>query len=229
MIDIHSHLLPLVDDGSEKEEISLDLLRESVSQGVNAMILTPHLRGEYDLPPQTLREKFAEFKSKVESEGIPIKLYLGQEIYVGRKYKDLFRNGEILTMNDTKFVLIEFDFDKKQDVAETVYEIKTMGYIPIVAHIERYGYADLDCAYEVKENGGYIQVNSASIVGKHKRFYLRKIKKLFKNGLVDFVASDLHSTRQNATKDAYQYISKKFGEDVAEKVFKSNAQMILEG
>ena len=110
-----------------------------------------------------------------------------------------------------------------------VYELKRKGFISIVAHIERYVSADLEVALEVKNLGGYIQVNAESIVGETKRFYKKFIKKLFKNGLVDFVSSDIHYDRMNYMSQARRYVEKKFGKQTAEDVFINNAKMIIEG
>lgn len=229
MIDIHTHILPFIDDGSPSDSISINMLEECAKQGITDIILTPHYRNAFKLTPSETEKAFQKFNKKVLEQNLPINLYLGQEIFVEKDYKKVFKENKILTLNNTKFVLIEFDYFTDQDIVEVVYELKRKGFISIVAHIERYVSADLEVALEVKNLGGYIQVNAESIVGETKRFYKKFIKKLFKNGLVDFVSSDIHYDRMNYMSQARRYVEKKFGKQTAEDVFINNAKMIIEG
>ena len=229
MIDIHAHILPFVDDGSSSLEESLDMVRSAHESGVTDIICTPHLRNQFNKTPSELKVAFEEFKRAVKNAEIPVNLYLGQEIYLGYGYKKLFNENKIVTLNDTKYVLAEFNYFERRDIAETVYDLTTFGFKPIVAHVERYRYLSLEDIYEIKQVGGLIQVNADSIVGEGKKAHLRLVKKLFKHGLVDFVASDIHAERPFDMKSAYNYIVKKFGTEVAEVVFKLNAQEIING
>lgn len=228
MTDIHTHVLPCVDDGSASLEESLKMLGALYAQGVENAILTPHYRKNYVASPEQLREDFKEFRSRVFEAGIPINMYLGQEIYIGRGYKKFFSENKVLTLNDTNYILAEFDFSIETDVAEVVYELKAMGYIPIVAHFERYSYVDANVAREIKEVGGLIQVNADSIVGKYKRKYGRLIKELLECKLVDFVASDVHGSRKVVTEKARNRVEKKYGLEYAEQIFNLNAEKIIQ-
>ena len=229
MIDIHTHILPFVDDGSLDNNISIDMLKECVNQGTTDIILTPHYRKIYKLPPNVLKGEFEKFKKIVSDENLPVNLYLGQEIFIDEHYKRAFANKKVLSMNDSKFVLLEFDYDKYVDMPEIVYELKVLGYIPIIAHYERYLNSDLKTAFEIKSLGGLIQVNAESIVGKFKRIYYGLVKKLFKENLVDFVSSDVHHNRENLLLEANKFVEKKFGVDIANKVFTLNAEKIIKG
>jgi protein-tyrosine phosphatase len=229
MVDIHTHVLPFVDDGSQSVEDSLALLTECARQGVTDIILTPHFRGEYALDKEQILEHFAQFKNQVKQSGLNINLYIGREIAITDEFKSEFLLGKYLTLNSSKYVLIECSFNKFTDIAEVVYELKSMGYLPIVAHFERYMYVDLDMAYEIKRIGGYIQVNAGSFVGKQKRKYVKFVKALFKNGLVDFVSSDIHFNREVLLSKAEKYVKKKYGEQVSNAVFNDNAQKIIKG
>ena len=229
MIDIHAHILPLVDDGSRSIERSVSLLKDCLEQGITDIILTPHHRQPYLESVEKTKESFEAFKVAVQKENLPINLYLGQEIFVTPDLKQKLRENKVLTMADSKYLLVEFDFSFGMDVAETVHELKTMGYIPIVAHLERYPYVSLFDAHEIKECGGLIQVNCESIAGKAKRQYFKTVKKLFKNNLVDLVASDYHDGRENCMKEAGKFVKKKFGEQVYNRVFIDNAKAIIKG
>ncbi|MBR1968317.1 MAG: hypothetical protein IKA11_02850 [Clostridia bacterium] len=227
--DIHAHVLPFVDDGSETLEHSLEMLGELYSQGVTDVILTPHFRGDYVKTPEELYNVFKEFKARCYEADIPVNLYLGQEVFIDGNYKKIFHDKKVLTLNGTPYVLIEFAFENAGDITEFVYELKNLGYVPIVAHLERYTFSDIDLAYEIKAIGGLIQVNADSIVGKYKRKYSKFIKELFSENLVDFVSSDLHHKRKLMIKKAKDVIVKKYGEECAEKVFRLNTEKIIKG
>ena len=226
MIDIHSHILQAVDDGSISIEQSLEILKEEEIQGVTDVILTPHYRADYLTDREVIENNFAELKEAVKNRGINVNLYLGQEIYIFSDLVNALKDGKLLSMNGTKYVLVEFSMKHPMDVAETVYMLIRNGYIPIVAHIGRYFYVDIDTAREVKELGGLIQINASSLCRSFR--FKRKAMNLIKHGLVDFVASDVHAARKNDMKKAYQMISKKFGAETADKLFTETAKKIIE-
>lgn len=229
MIDIHTHIMPGVDDGSPSLVASLDLIKQSIEMGITDIFLTPHYRGVYKLDKAELIARQEELQEKLNELGLKATLHLGQEIFIDQKYRELLQSGKVLTMNNTKYVLIEFDYIRETDIPEIVYEITTLGLIPIVAHFERYTYASTDDAIEIKNLGGLIQINAESFIGKRKKYYGRRIDKFFKKGLVDFVASDMHLGRNNVMDLAYRYVEKKFGKAQAENVFYLNAKKIIEG
>lgn len=229
MIDIHAHILPAVDDGSKDLSQSLNMLSESVSIGITDVILTPHYRKKMKPSKDVLIENFKDFCKRVNQAGINVNLYLGQEIYADDDIKSNLLNDRVLSMNGTKYVLVEFAFESICDIAETIYELKACGYKPIVAHPERYFYVDVDTVQEIKNLGGLIQINAQSIVSWRSFRRKKFINKLFELGLVDYVSSDVHAMRKNYMQKAFRYVAKKFGEKVADKVFKTNAEEIIKG
>ncbi|MBP5467183.1 MAG: hypothetical protein J6Y43_06460 [Clostridia bacterium] len=132
----------------------------------------------------------------------------------------------MFTLNGGKYVLLEFSTKHEKDIVEEVYTFTGKGYIPIIAHIERYYYADIETAKEIKELGGLIQVNAGSVC---ERFgpYGKKAAAFIKAGLVDFVASDVHFRRKNRMLKAYNAVAKKFGRETADRLFTENAEAIL--
>ena len=228
MVDIHSHVLPMVDDGSSSIEESLKMIKECIDQGITDVIFTPHYRDKFNKTPQQLKDAFNEFKNIVLQNGLKINLYLGQEIFYTKDYKHNIVNGEVLTLNQTKYLLLEPDY-MECEITEAVYELTRLGYIPIIAHVERFPYITIQDVIEIKELGGLIQVNAGAIFCKDFRIDRKTVKKLFKMGLVDFVASDIHSNRENEMLKAYTYVKKKYGIDYADQVFTTNAQKIIQG
>lgn len=229
MIDIHTHVLPNVDDGSESYQNSLDMLKNACEQGITDLIITPHLRDNYRLTGEQLKAEFNKFCAQVKEDGVDVNLYLGQEVFIEKEFKKLFTDKSVVTINNSSFVLIEFDYEQDFDIAEVVYDLILLNYKPIVAHFERYIYADISVAREIKSLGGYIQINADSLVGKSKKAYFKKVKKLFKEGLVDFVSSDVHAFRENNLKKAFDLVNKKFGAYTAKAVFKENALVMING
>ena len=230
MIDIHAHVIPFVDDGSSSIECSLQMLISLSDSGVKAVVCTPHYRHNYVSRIEQIEEQFAKLKERVLEEKIPINLYLGRELYISSDYKKLLSNErDSFTLNHSPYVLIEFDYTENGEIVEVAYELLNMGFIPIIAHVERYSYITESDVYEIKSMGGLIQVNADSIVGDNKKHYYKFIKKLFKSNLVDFVSSDLHEQRINHMAEARKFVAKKFGEDVANVVFSENAKKIIKG
>ncbi len=229
MIDIHTHILPFLDDGSPSIERSLEMLEREAELGVTDVILTPHHRFDFKHGKKEIIETYNQFVQIANQKRIGVNLYLGQELLIDRRFKEFMASGELITLNDTKYVLIEFNLSAKQNFIDPVYEFVRLGYKPIVAHFERYFYSDLDLAYQIKDFGGLIQLNARSILGENTKQAKKLCKQLFKAGLVDFVASDVHHFRENLMADCYRFVGKKFGEEVADKVFIQNAQNIIKG
>lgn len=231
MIDIHTHILPFVDDGSKSLSDSIKLVKTAYEQGVEAIILTPHHRSPYFESAENIKKTFDEFCDKVKELNLPVKLFLGQEVHICSGIVDLYKQNKVLTIANTNYCLIEFDFNTYCDIPETVYELKKAGYIPIVAHFERYHYATLEDAFEVKRMGGLIQVNAESVLGGFfkNREERRRVHTLFMEECVDFVASDSHVVRKYDLKRAGELVKKKYGEDAYNTVFSMKAKNMLKG
>ncbi len=228
MIDIHSHILPLVDDGSDSIKGSIELIKNQIKNGVNKIVLTPHFKtGRYETSKEELISTFENFKKEVESNNLEVKLYLAQEVYVGGDFYDCLTAGNFITVNNTQNILIEFNCYIETDILKHVLKIVSLGYTPIIAHVERYSYFDFHNLYDLKKMGALIQVNASSIVGKSGKNIQNIIFDAIYNGYIDFIASDLHKGRKSYMLKAYKKIKKLFGGETAEKLFNDNAQNIL--
>ncbi|MBQ6979215.1 MAG: capsular biosynthesis protein [Clostridia bacterium] len=228
MIDIHSHIIPNIDDGSRSIEDSLAMLKTSAISGVSDIICTPHYREGYKKTPAEIESAFKLLKDSAKSQGIPVNLYLGEEIFVTKNIKTELKEKQVLTLNGTKFVLLEFDYNINSEISEIVYELSRIGYIPIVAHVNRYNYLSIDDVIDIKRSHGLLQVNADDVLRNLGRFG-KNAKKLFNKGLVDFVASDIHANRENKMSEAGQIVKKKFGEDAYQVVFHDVAMQIIKG
>ncbi len=228
MIDVHSHIIPFVDDGSKAMRISLAMLYDEIKSGVTEVILTPHYReNKYDAPIDVVVKNFNLLQDEVRKCEMSIKLHLGREISVDDRHKDYIKGGNFISLANTYYVLLEFPFNDKTDIDDVCYEVKLMGYIPVIAHVERYSYfRDYAAIEALKDSGVLIQTNAAAIVGDTSRKERAFVKGLLKRKLVDLVGSDIHSTRINHMAEAYRKVAKKDAE-YAEKIFTLNAKAIL--
>ena len=210
MIDIHTHVIPNVDDGSPNLETSLEMIKHEISIGVDTIYCTPHhIYHRYEKSVEEISKAFQILKEAVEKEKLPIKLYLGQEIcYTHREdILGMLKAGKLLTLNNTNRVLLEFSFTREpEDLLDILYNFSINGYEVIIAHIERYEWISYDKVVALINEGAKIQINSNSYLGlttwKEKRF----VKKLLKKGLVDYVASDTHSFRPSTLDKSYKKI-----------------------
>ena len=228
MVDIHSHILPMIDDGSTSALESISLLKEEYNKGVTDVIFTPHYRkGEFEYSKTEILEKFENFKKSIENEKDIPSIYIGQEVFCDDTIYSLIESKQIVALNNKDKILVEFNYTTTTDIADYVYNIKMYGYTPIVAHIERYSYIDKYAVIAIRENGGLIQVNANTIVGKLGKNAQVFVLRLIKDGLVDFVSSDIHYGRENLLLEAYNIVKKKFGEKVANNLFTENAQKYI--
>ncbi|MBR1891666.1 MAG: tyrosine protein phosphatase [Clostridia bacterium] len=226
MIDIHSHFLFGVDDGSPNLEVSLNMLKRAYADGVTDIICTPHYRsGVFEPDVSLIKANFERLKSE---NPYPVNLYLGQEIAKCRDMFGLLKSGKVLTVNDSKYVLLEFKYVEDSEIENTVLDAVYSGYKPIIAHVERYEYVKERDIERFIDAGAYIQVNADSLVSKRGEYYKKRVEKYIRSELVDFVANDMHYNREYCMKAAFDYVSKKFGKQVANALFIENPEVLIE-
>ena len=210
MIDIHTHIIPNVDDGSHSLEDSLAMIRHEVDIGVDFIIATPHhIYTRYETDVETIKKNFDLLVEAVKKENLPVKLALGQEICYSHREDilEMLKEGKLLTLNNTNTILLEFSFAREpEDIGDILYNFSIKGYQVIVAHVERYNWITIDKVKEMRAEGAYIQVNSGAVIGettfKEKHF----VHKLLKQNLVDIIASDVHSFRPSTLDKAYKKV-----------------------
>ena len=231
MIDIHTHLLYDVDDGAESLEQSLEMIKDAKAQGVDAIILTPHYRhGMFPYQKEKIDTNYAMLKEHVAPLGV--QLYLGTEQHVNSMTIEYLENGRCHTLADTNYVLAEYKFDTEfAFIKASVQDMMRHGYIPIVAHVERYKCMDnLKHIELLKEIGAMIQVNADAVLGKNGLRAKGYTRKLLKNYYVDFVASDCHDLdeRRSNMGKCREYLYKKFDSRYVDRILVKNAEMILD-
>lgn len=196
---MHNHILFGVDDGCKTIDESIEMIQKAVSVGVTDMILTPHyapMRG-YVASNDEINKNFTELQNKVQGLNIPINLFLGREIDEVKDLEQLLNSGEVKTLNNTKYVLLDFGM-KKADVDEYIYEMIIAGYKPIIAHPERYNYiTDFTALKEFRKTGALLQINASSYFRPKNKQTKKLIQYIVKNGIVDLIGSDCHRNPKN--------------------------------
>ena len=233
MIDIHSHILFGVDDGAKVIANSLTLLGEGIEEGIHTFFLTPHLYSYSEEYLARVKSNFDLLKDEVVARKMNCKIYLANEIHYTHQILDIIENPQICYETNSRAILLEFPFDVFPMSAIDVIKIITdRGFSVIIAHPERNGsiiknYKIIDRLKQI--NNVYLQVTASSIIGHNGRAIQKTTKKMIKNKHLDFVASDCHNlfSRSFFIRETREYIVKKYGDEVAMKLFKTNQEKLL--
>lgn len=231
--DIHCHILPRVDDGSNSTGMSKDMLQIARKNGIKHIVLTPHyMIGRFEATRKEVYEQYQLFLARVEEEFPDIEFFFGREIFFGEDVPELLQENIISTMNDTDYVLVEFHPSAGAAyILESIYKVQQAGYTPILAHIERYPelMGKMKMIEQVVESGAYIQVNASSLTGMMGNGTRRQLLKMIKKGLVHFVATDAHSNRTRAPylEECVRLLEKKLGPEYVERLLIENPRKML--
>ena len=233
IVDIHSHIIPDVDDGARTLEESKQMLEIAYSEGIRTIIATPHFRHEvFECSMDKIEEQYQAVKQLGQSIGEGIAIRLGCEYYAEICMTDKLKNEPKYTMAGTSYVLIEFSVDVEFSCMRAIIqELVRGGYKPILAHAERY-----ECLYkrfyakELITLGAKMQLNADSIIGENGRKVKKFCKKIMKKNLLEFIGTDGHDTkvRRPSIIKCVNYLEKKMGCDYAKKILIDNPQKIID-
>ena len=201
MIDLHSHILYGIDDGSKSLEESLEILSKAYVGGVTDIVLTPHFikDSKYKANNQEKMALKRILEDELKKRNIDIRLYLGNEVFIDEGLPKML-DKDISTINGSKYLLIEFPLGNKSTIIEEVLdELDNAGIIPIIAHPERYlsYYKDYDFFYHLKTRGCLLQANVGSLYGHYGSKTKKMLKELLKRNLIDLLGSDIHHPHQD--------------------------------
>ena len=233
-IDIHSHILPGVDDGAKDEKQSLEMLKLAAADGITDIIATPHFHYRRGHAARTqIREAAQKCQQMIEEAGLKIKIHTGNELYYTHELLETVKAGEALTLAGSDYVLLEFSPEaERRRIHNAVYQFLSEGYYPVIAHMERYQafQKHIDFAMEISDMGACYQINAGSILGAAGWSTKRFAKTMLKGGMIHFVATDAHDTvvRPPQFGKAVSWMEKRLGEEEALQYVSGNPQMILE-
>lgn len=195
-VDMHSHVLPGIDDGAQTPEDSIALVKKMVSSGIKKIIATPHIMADYyKNTPETINKALDILKAELEKEKIEVELRAAAEHYFDEYFEVLINKDRLMTMGDN-YVLFEFSFiGQPPNAISIIQKLKDKGYKPILAHPERYQYMDLEGLTGLHNWGIDFQLNTNSLVGYYGKESKKMAEQLIDNHLIDFVSSDMHHLR----------------------------------
>ncbi|HIT90003.1 MAG TPA: hypothetical protein IAC41_06260 [Candidatus Merdenecus merdavium] len=231
--DIHNHMLPGVDDGAKDWKEAKNMLKLAYQEGISNIIVTPHFNMKWKITP---KEALLEYKKKLQEMAYEISeeyhIYLGNEIYYHHDAAEHLDQKKIFSLADSSYVLVEFSPVKEYEYIENaLYQLQIGGYMPILAHAERY-----ECLRKNTENladlvdrGIYIQVNASSIMKEASFLNKKFIRKLLDKDLVHFIGTDTHnlSNRPPLIKKCAHYIEKRYGKERVDRLLIHNPEQIL--
>lgn len=232
MIDIHTHILPEVDDGAIDIVSAVKQLKMMSDSGVSAVFLTPHfLPGRYEATNEILQKNLKELRNAITAEAVNIDLIMGREIYLDSVILSRIDNFKPF-MGNSKYLLVETNMtDFPSDLNEILYHLVIMGFKPILAHPERYNNIIFDqtLAEDFLHRNVYLQINAASILGYYGKSVQKTAWFLIEQGFAHFLASDNHC-RQDFYElpEAIEMIKQNIDDHTADLLTKINPHKIIE-
>ena len=235
MIDIHCHILPGVDDGAGNMSDALEMAELAASSGIKSIIITPHCNvpGSYhNYWNYFMNEDVENLQREIRNHNINLTVYPGQEVYLAPGFAELLKKGEFIGLNESRYMLVEFGMSERADVAyRKLQQVIAEGYVPIVAHPERYGFVteQQEAVYRMKDLGALLQVNRGSIKGAFGKSAMKKANEIISTFQADFVASDAHSqySRTPYLADVHEFISEEISTEYGDWLFKVNPRKVI--
>jgi len=192
MKDIHNHLLYGIDDGSDSYNKSLKILNDLSREGVTDIVVTPHyiIGSNYN----SNNQKKEEILNKLQKQ-TNIKLYMGNEVYIDHGIIEEINCGNISTINNTNYLLMELPLGEKLECAkDIIFKLRNNKIIPIIAHPERYHYLKLDDLVDFIEMGCLLQGNITSLTNKYGKDAKENLELLLKKHMIHILGTDTHNS-----------------------------------
>ena len=194
--DIHSHLIPGIDDGSKSLEDSINMLRDFEAMGYRKVVTTPHIMSDYyKNTPEIIRSGLDKVREEIAKQNLNIEIEAAAEYYLDEYFMAKIKAKDILTFGDN-YVLFELPFvAEPHALSEVIFELQMSGYKPVLAHPERYMYWFKEIEEKVedlKNKGTLLQLNLLSLTGQYSPEVRKIAEKMVFNGWIDFVGSDCH-------------------------------------
>jgi len=233
-VDLHTHILPGVDDGARNLEETIRMLRIAYQEGIRTVIATPHfVAGAKNVPVDRLRLLCDQVQQEAQKIDPNMRILLGNEIYYSESVLEALQLGTALSLAGSRYVLIEF-YPKEtfKNIFQGLGGLVRAGYLPILAHMERYQclYKKEDSVIELINLGCYLQMNSNSLIGSILDTEAKYHRKLVAQGLIHFLGSDCHDDKERIPSmlKAKLQLQKKCEEDLLNRIFYEHPFKVLE-
>lgn len=233
MIDIHSHILPGIDDGAQTEEDSIAMAKAAIQNGIDTIVATPHHKNRtYDNVKADIIQHVTILNQLFEANGLDLQVLAGQEVRIYGEIVEDIEKGEILPINNSKYILVEFPTDSVPHYTEQLfYDIQVAGYVPVIAHPERNRELlnNHTKMFELVRNGALTQVTAGSLLGAFGKQMQQFSHQLIASNLTHIIASDAHNTTSRTFNlhEAYEVIKSKYGVETYY-MFVENAHLLLD-
>lgn len=230
--DIHIHLLPGLDDGAQSKEETLAVLKEAAAQQIRRIIVTPHFYpGRYEVTAEEALLAFDEVRELCQKESIPIELYAGQECFYYSELADQLDRGNVLTMADSRYVLVEFETQAPfSKISGGLRDLLNRGYVPILAHFERYVcLQNEDRLLKLKTLGVRLQMSFDAVRIPDRLFKKNVWRKAAMDGMVDYFGSDCHGMqfRPLRVREACEWLEQNLDYALLTRIFQKNIEDVL--
>ena len=229
MIDIHTHIIPGIDDGARNLKASLKMAEIAIKDGIVTMVATPHIL-DYPLSMEKINKKLKKLEEAFKSHGLNLELFAGAEVSPFAVTQ--MNNPKDYTINNSRYLLLEFPYLNIPDyLHDILFNLCAKGIVPILAHPERNSEITKE-PWKIEEflkNEILIQITAASITGELGKSIKRCAEYMLENSLVNIVASDAHSTRRRPPllSEAYHCVKDEYGRKRADILFKLNPSAIV--
>ena len=198
-VDIHSHLIPGIDDGVRTLDKSIDVVRKFAEIGFKKAVTTPHIHPNYPNTEDDILSGLEVVQEALHSKEIDFEIRAAAEYFVDDVFMEKIKKADKILSFGTNYVLVESSFLNKPLFFETcLFELQSKGYLPVLAHPERYRFleGDLEWLLELKEMGVLFQVTISSFAGFYGKMPKKIAKALYERNMIDFLGSDLHGYEQ---------------------------------
>ena len=218
-VDIHSHLIPSIDDGAKDMERAIELILELKDMGYRKLITTPHVSDMFLNSSTSILTGFNTLKKELKRREIEIEIEVAAEYYADENFYNLLEKRDLLTFGDKKFLLFELSyFTEHRDLENLIHDIIIAGYTPVLAHPERYEYwhNSIEQYKYLKSLGVLFQINLNSIINYYSKEIGRVAKELNNRGMIDFIGTDTHHKRH------IKFLKDALNASLYKKLFKQN-------
>lgn len=234
MIDIHCHLMPSVDDGAKDLEETLAMFENAYTSGVTDIILTPHyIKGtKYEINNEQKEKITNILREALRRTDMDINIYYGNEVYIDNDLVVMIKDKKVATLANSRYVLVELPVNSMDNNAGNVFfNLRSNGYIPIIAHPERYVYFQKhpEKVMDYIKLGCLLQGDYMSLLGKYGKKAKKTLKILLKNGVIKFLSSDIHHSYNDyhipeAEKRTLRIVK---DENIVNKLFVENPENVI--
>lgn len=234
MIDLHSHILPGVDDGSSNLALSLEMARMAVADGIEVMACTPHfMPGLYDNTSNDIRRRVAELNDVLLQENIDLALVTGCDAHIRPSMVADLKADKILTLHETRYFLFEpshMVLPRRMD--DLLFEIMVAGYVPILTHPERLKWIEdnFSIVEQLAGEGVWMQITAGSLTGRFGRRPKYWAERMLASGMIHILATDAHdkNKRPPLMAEAYEVAKRELGAAEAEHLVRTRPEAVLE-